>query len=124
MALLLASISTIASQPVFAAGFAITSNSTTAQTLGTASGQTGSVSAGKSLTVNGTTVAVTISGNNATLNNLGTISQTGTGRVIRDNTGVSGLMITNGSITNAKALMQSADADVIQMNSPSSAAPT
>lgn len=115
-ALLLASLSTIASQPVFAASFAITSNSTTAQTLGTASGQIGTVSAGKSLIVNGTTVAVTISGNNATLSNLGTISQTGTGRVIRDNTGVSGLMITNGSITNSTALMQSADADVIQMN--------
>jgi hypothetical protein len=34
-------------------------------------------------------VAVTITGNNATLNNLGTIKQTGSGRVIRDNTGVS-----------------------------------
>lgn len=99
-----------------AANFTISTPSTTAQTLGTASGQTGTVTATGSLTVSGSTVAVTVSGNNATLTNLGTISQTGAGRVIRDNTGVSGLMITNGSITNATALLQSADADVIQIN--------
>ncbi len=44
--------------------------------------------------VSGSTVAVTISGNNATLTNLGTLNQTGTGRAIRDNTGVTGLTIT------------------------------
>ena len=100
----------------YAASFAITNASTTAQTLGTASGQTGSVSATGSLTVSGSTVAVTLTGNNATLSNLGSMVQTGTGRVIRDNTGVTGLMITNGSVSNATALMQAADADVIQMN--------
>jgi hypothetical protein len=42
--------------------------------------------------------------------------QTGTGRVVRDNTGVTGLVINNGSATNSSALMQAADADVIQMN--------
>jgi hypothetical protein len=68
------------------------------------------------LTVSGASVAVTISGNNATLTNLGSISQTGTGRVVRDNTGVTGLTITNGSATNSTALMQAADADVVQMN--------
>ncbi len=99
-----------------AANFTINANSTTAQTLGSGSGQTGSVAAGKSLTVGGSTVAVTVSGNNATLTNLGTISQTGTGRVIRDNTGVTGLVINNGSTTNSSALMQAADGDVIQMN--------
>lgn len=99
-----------------AATFVISSNSTTAQTLGTASGQTGTVNSGVSLTVSGSTVAVTISGNNETLTNLGTISQTGTGRAIRDNTGVTGLVINNGSSTNSAALMQTADADVIQMN--------
>jgi hypothetical protein len=99
-----------------AASFTISSNSTTAQTLGSGSGQTGTVNAGVSQTVSGSTVAVTITGNNATLTNLGTISQTGTGRVIRDNTGVTGLIINNGSITNSTALMQAADADVIQMN--------
>lgn len=99
-----------------AAPFTISTNSSVAQTLGSASGQTGTVQAGKSLTVAGATVAVTISGNNATLNNQGTILQTGNGRVIRDNTGVSGLLINNGSATNAGARMQAADADVIQMN--------
>jgi hypothetical protein len=87
-----------------------------AQTLGSASGQTGTVNAGSTLTTSGGTVTVTITGNNATLTNLGTITQTGTGRVIRDNTGVTGLLINNGSLTNSTALMQAADADVIQMN--------
>jgi hypothetical protein len=90
---------------------------TTAKTLGSGSGQTGAVASTGTLSVSGTTVAVTISGNNATLTNNGTISQTGSGRVIRDNTGVTGLIVTN----NAGALMQAADADVIQMNkSPAS----
>jgi hypothetical protein len=105
-----------ASNPVFAASFSLSSNSITAQTLGSGSGQTGTVAAGTSLTVSGSTVAVTVTGNNATLTNLGTISQTGSGRVIRDNTGVSNLVVNNGSSTNSTALMQSADADVFQMN--------
>jgi hypothetical protein len=106
---------------VGAADFSITTPSSTAQTLGTGSGQTGTISATGSLTVSGSTVAVTISGNNATLTNLGTLNQTGSGRAIRDNTGVTGLTITNGSMTNSTALMQTANADVIQMNvSPAS----
>jgi hypothetical protein len=41
--------------------------------------------------------------------------------VIRDNVGVTGFVVTNGSATNSSALMQAADADVIQMNkSPAS----
>jgi len=105
----------------YATNFTLSADSTTAQTLGSGSGQTGTVNAGKTLTVSGSTVAVTISGNNATLSNLGTINQTGSGRVIRDNTGVTGLVINNGSSTNSAALMQAADADVIQMNkSPAS----
>ena len=104
------------SRPSSAANFSITSNSTTAQTLGTGAGQTGSVSSGVSLTVSSTAIAVTISGNNAMLTNGGTISQTGTDRVIRDNTGVTNLVINNGGGTNFAALMQTADADVIQMN--------
>lgn len=99
-----------------AATFVISTNSTTAQTLGSGSGQTGTINSGVSLTVSGATVAVTITGNNETLTNLGTLSQTGTGRAIRDNTGVTGLIINNGSSTNSTALMQTADADVIQMN--------
>ncbi|MDO9316413.1 MAG: PEP-CTERM sorting domain-containing protein [Burkholderiaceae bacterium] len=99
-----------------AADFTISTPITSGQTLGSSAGQTGTVTATGTLTVSGGTNAVTISGNNATLTNLGTIKQTGTGRVIRDNTGVTGLTITNGSLTNSSALMQSADADVIQMN--------
>ncbi len=95
---------------VDASSFTISSASTTAQTL--SASQTGTVTAAGSLSVNGSTVAVTISGNNATLTNSGTMNQTGTGRLIRDNTGVTALVVTN----NASALMQTADADVIQMN--------
>ena len=107
---------------VSAASFTISGASTTAQTLsGNPADQTGTITSTGSLTVSGGTVAVTISGNNATLTNLGTISQTGTGRAIRDNTGVTGLLINNGSTTNSTASMQTADADVIQMNkSPAS----
>jgi autotransporter-associated beta strand protein len=99
---------------LFASSFDITGSSTSAQSL--SGGQTGTVEATGSLTVSGGTVAVTLTGNNATVTNLGTMKQTGTGRVIRDNTGVTGLTVTNGSLTNSTALMQSADADVIQMN--------
>ncbi len=98
------------------ASFTISGPSTTPQTLGSASGQTGTVTAAGVLTVGGATVAVTITGNDATLTNLGTIAQTGTGRIVRDNTGVTGLVVDNGSATNATATMQAADADVIQMN--------
>ena len=101
-----------------AADFTITGPDATARTLGAASGQTGTVTASGVLTIAGSTVAVTITGNDATLNNLGTISQTGTGRVVRDNTGVANLVVNNGSATNATALMQAADGDVIQMNRP------
>lgn len=99
-----------------AASFTVTGSSTTAQTLNT--NETGTVNAGGSLTVSGSTVAVTLGGNNATIVNLGTMKQTGTGRVIRDNTatGLTGITVTNGSVSNSSALVQSADADVIQMN--------
>ncbi|MGN6524765.1 MAG: beta strand repeat-containing protein [Burkholderiaceae bacterium] len=113
---LLPLVAALAAAPAAAANFTITGSSTSAQTLGSGSGQAGTVTAGSSLTVGGGTVAVTVTGNNATLTNLGTIRQTGSGRVIRDNTGVSGLVVTNGSATNSTALMQAADADVIQMN--------
>ncbi|HTP95725.1 MAG TPA: PEP-CTERM sorting domain-containing protein, partial [Burkholderiales bacterium] len=87
---------------------------TTAQTL--AANQTGSIAQGGTLSVSGSNVAVSITGSNATLNNLGTLAQTGTGRAIRDNNGVQNLLINNGSLANSTALMQAADADVIQMN--------
>lgn len=106
----------IAAMPAaaLADNFTIDGNSGNAQTL--ASGQTGTVSAAGALTVSGSTVAVTVAGSNVTLNNLGAIKQTGTGRVIRDNSGAQALVINNGAAGNNSALMQSADADVIQMN--------
>jgi hypothetical protein len=104
-----------------AASFTITSPSTSAQTLGSSAGQTGTITDTGSLTVSGGTNAVTITGDDATLTNLGTLEQTGSGRAIRDNTGVTGLTITNGSATNSSAVIQAADGDVIQMNkSPAS----
>ncbi|MYM70564.1 PEP-CTERM sorting domain-containing protein [Pseudoduganella sp. FT55W] len=99
-----------------AADFNITGNSSTAQTL--SNDQTGSVGASGVLSVSGSTVAITVTGKNATISNLGTIKQTGSGRVIRDNTGVNDLVINNGSTTNSTALMQAANADVIQMAQP------
>jgi hypothetical protein len=90
--------------------FTISGASTTAQTLN--ANETGTITSTGSLTVSGSTVAVTIAGNSATLTNSGTLNQTGTGRAIRDNVGVSNLIVTN----NSGALMQTADADVIQMN--------
>jgi hypothetical protein len=120
-ALVFAGFLSLGAGAAVAGTFTVTGSSTTAQTLGTGSSQTGTVSAAGTLSVSGSVVAITVSGADATISNLGTVLQTGTGRVIRDNTGVSGLMITNGSITNATALMQAADADVIQMNkSPAS----
>ena len=105
--------------PALAADIVIGSNSTTAQSL--SASQKLTVNAGASLTVSGGTVAVTLKGNNATVDNQGTISQAGTGRAIRDNTGVTGITINNGSATNRAAQMLTADADVVQMNvSPAS----
>jgi len=98
-----------------AATFVISSNSTTAQTLGSGSGQTGTVNSGVSLTVSGSTVAVTVTGNNASITNNGTISQTGTGRAIDLNTASVSMAITN----NAGALIQSADADTVRANKAS-----
>ncbi len=100
-----------------AAGFTVSTTSNTAQTL---SSGTGAVTATGKLDVNNGSVAITVTGNNATIDNQGTILQSGTGtnagRAIRDNTGVTGLVINNGSATNAAALIQTADGDVVQMN--------
>jgi len=91
------------------------SNSTPANnTLSVTS--TGSIT----LPASSSTVAVTVT-KSATITNLGSIVQNGTvpgqgGRAIRDNTGNLTLTINNGSSTNSTALLQTADADVIQMN--------
>ncbi len=99
-----------------AASFTITTQATTAQTLGPGAGQTGTIQAGRSLTVGAGTVAVTVSGSGATLDNQGTIAQTGTGRAVRATAGVTQFVINNGSSANANAVMRTADADVIQVN--------
>ena len=93
-----------------AASFTINSSSSTAQSLG--SSETGSVTSAGTLSTSNGSQSVAFTGNNATLTNSGTIKNTSNGRVLRDNTGVTGLTITN----NAGALMQAADADVFQMN--------
>jgi autotransporter-associated beta strand protein len=111
---LLPLVAALAASPAFSAGFTITGASTGAQSVG--KNDTGTVNAGATLTVSGSSVAVTVTGNNATINNQGTIKQTGTGRGLRDNTGVTGLVVDNGSAANAGALIQTADADVFQMN--------
>ncbi len=102
-----------------AASFTVNNASTTAQSLG--NNQTGSVTPTGSLTVSGGAVAITVTGNGAVIDNQGTIAQTGSGRAIRDNTGVANLVITNGSASNHAASITAADADVVQMaKSPAS----
>ncbi len=116
-------MATLSAQPAFASSFTISSPSTTAQTLGSASGQTGLITATGSLTQTASgSVAVSITGNNETLTNLGSIVETGTGssRDVRDKSTVTGLIINNGSSTDSSALMQTADNDVIQMQEPGS----
>ncbi len=115
--LLLPLLTALAASQAHAAGFTISGTSNAAQTL---SSGTGSVTAGSTLDVHDGNIAVTVTGNNATVDNQGTIKQSGTGsnanRAIRDNTGVSNLIVDNGSSTNSAALIQTADGDVIQMN--------
>jgi len=98
-----------------AANFSVGANTTNGSVQTLNAGQTGTVASNGMLSVGGSDVAVTVKGSNVTLNNQGTIRQTGTGRLIRDNTGVTGLVIINGAADNHSALLQTADADVIQM---------
>lgn len=100
-----------------ATSFTISTNSTTAQTLGSGAGQTGTVDAGKSLTLGGSTVAVTISGNNALLTNNGTINQTGSGRAVDLNTNNISATVTN----NAGASILTVNTDAIRVNNANSA---
>ncbi len=109
----------LAAGSAHADSFTISGTSNTAQTL-TKKGDTGTITQGSTLDVHDGNVAITVTANNQTIDNQGTLLQSGTGanaaRAIRDNTGVTGLVVNNGSATNAAALMQTADADVIQMN--------
>ena len=115
--LLVPLLAALAASQAQAAGFTVNGTSSTAQTL---SSGTGAVTAGSTLNVGGGNVAITVTGNNATIDNQGKVLQSGTGanagRAIRDNTGVTNLVVNNGSTTNSAALMQTADGDVIQMN--------
>ena len=115
--LLVPLLAVLAAGQAQAAGFTVSTTSNTAQTL---TGGTGAVTAAGKLDVHDGSVAITVTGNNATIDNQGTILQSGTGsnagRAIRDNTGVTGLVINNGSATNAAAVIQTADGDVVQMN--------
>src|SRR5215813_57176 len=78
-----------------ATDFTITSASTAAQTLGPTSGQTGTITATGSLTV-GSGSAITVTGNQASVSNLGTVKATAiAGRVVFDSTGVQGLTVNN-----------------------------
>jgi len=117
----LAIVSLVVANSAFGAATTISTASTTKVSL--AASDSLSVTSAGTLTVTGNNVAVTATGS-STITNLGTIQQTtantggnaGNGRVIRDNTGALTLTVTNGSASNSTALMQTADADVIQMN--------
>jgi|GEM_PF-2300733 len=100
-AAVLAILGFLSAQQLPAATFVISSNSTTAQTLN-ANGETGTVDAGKSLTVSGGTAAVTMSAI-TTLTNNGTIQQTGTGRAVRNTAANANLTIFNNGSINAAA---------------------
>lgn len=99
----------------WATTFEVTNGQTDNAAKTLATGQTGTVDAGGTLSVAGGTDAISITGNTSLTNNC-TILQTGTGRGIRDNTGNLTLSVTNG----VGATIQTADADVIQMNKKSS----
>jgi hypothetical protein len=96
------------SATVSAAPFRITAASNTAHTA-----NAGTVTAGAALTVGGPTAAVTMSDRRATFSNFGTVAQTGTGHAIIARDGA-GLVITNGSRTNATALIEAKDSEAIQ----------
>lgn len=106
----------LCASPLHATTFTVASGTTNTSAQSLARNQTGTVEAGGTLSVAGGSVAVTLTGDNASFTNLGSALQTGTGRLVRDNTGVSGFTLTNGSNTNSSALMRTADGDVVQMN--------
>ena len=91
-------------------GFTISANSSSAQSL---SSGTGTVNSGAALSVGGSSVAVTVTGN-ATITNNGSIAQTGTGRAIDLNTANVTLTINN----NAGATISSTGNDTIRVNKP------
>ncbi|VVE56819.1 autotransporter family protein [Pandoraea sputorum] len=110
IAILAGVIALFAEQHALAANFQIINGQTITAGQTLSSGQTGTINGGGTLQVSGSTVGITATGNATVVNN-GTINMTGTGRAIRDNTGVS-LTVTNG----VGASITTFDADVIQMN--------
>ncbi len=101
-----------------AADFTINSASTANQTLGPDSGETGNITATGSL-VAGSGSAITVTGNDATISNLGTLEATGIGgRAVIDgtSTGVQDLTVNNGSSSNSTALMQAQSGQVVAMS--------
>ncbi|WP_076591950.1 autotransporter outer membrane beta-barrel domain-containing protein [Herminiimonas arsenitoxidans] len=102
--------------PLWAATFTIpTDSGTTTKTL--AAGDTGTVNNGASLSLGGSTIAVTVTGTTGTamLNNAGTIEQTGTERTI-DVTGNGVKLILNNTFG---ATISAAANDVIRTNKAS-----
>jgi hypothetical protein len=85
---------TAAASAQFAPGGSTITGTTGAQTL---SGGTGTVNSGGRISTSGSTVGVTISGT-STLNNSGTIEQTGSGRAIDNNTNNANLTINNSGL--------------------------
>lgn len=108
----LAILGLISAASLQAATFVLSSGTdTSAKTL--AAGESGTVASGATLSLSGSTVAITLSGTSGTttLTNSGSILQTGTGRVVRNNTsGTPSFSITN----NSGALIRSADADTLR----------
>ncbi|MGD9842222.1 MAG: PEP-CTERM sorting domain-containing protein [Steroidobacteraceae bacterium] len=112
-ALLLAGCMTLSVNSAYATSFSLTSGtSNTARTLGTAAGETGTVAAGATLSVSGSTIGITLSATSGatTITNSGSILQTGTGRTINNTAGTNSIFLTN----NSGGLIRSADADTIR----------
>ena len=100
-----------------AASFNISTASTSAQSLG--AGDTGVVTATGSLTLGGSTIPISVTGN-STITNSGQILQTGSARGIVVASGTLSLGITN----NAGAVIQTADGDVLRITPTSTGGAT
>jgi len=105
-------VQTLFLSQAYAASFTVAEGDTNTSGQSIASGETGGVAAGGTLTTSGSTVAVAIGTGTTSLTNSGTISQTGSGRTIDANNGTPVLSITN----NAGALISSTGNVVIRLN--------
>lgn len=98
--------------PAYSASFNIAGGSTVTSGQTLAAGESGTVAANGSLATAGSTVAVTVGSGSISLNNSGTISQTGSGRTIDANTGTPVLSIVN----NAGGVLSASGNVVIRLN--------